>query len=186
MNAPKRKPARRRRYRINLIKGTYLYEPSEIAKLFHIHRNTVRHWLKEGLKPIDDRRPVLVHGSALKAFLARRQEGRHQKCAPGQFYCFRCRAPRTPWENLVDVAPHTETVAKLTAICCVCETRMHRTIRRADLPLAGFISNMPVRIGTTLEGTPEIRVPRASTAHCPIRPSPNCTVSGWPSAPASA
>ena len=134
MNAPKRKPARRRRYRINLIKGTYLYEPSEIAKLFHIHRNTVRHWLKEGLNPIDDRRPVLVHGSDLKAFLARRQEGRRQKCAPGQFYCFRCRAPRTPWENLVDVAPHTETVAKLTAICCACETRMHRTIRRADLP----------------------------------------------------
>ena len=134
MNAPKRKPARRRRYRINLIKGTYLYEPSEIAKLFHIHRNTVRHWLKEGLKPIDDRSPVLVHCSDLKAFLARRQEGRHQKCAPGQFYCFRCRAPRTTRENLVDVAPHTETVAKLTAICWVCETRMHRTIRRADLP----------------------------------------------------
>jgi hypothetical protein len=39
-----------------------------------------------------------------------------------------------PWENLVDVAPHTEKVARLTAICSVCETRMHRTIRRADLP----------------------------------------------------
>ena len=82
MNAPKRKPARRRRYRINLIKGTYLYEPSEIAKLFHIHRNTVRHWLKEGLKPIDDRRPVLVHGSDLKAFLARRQEARRRNAPP--------------------------------------------------------------------------------------------------------
>jgi hypothetical protein len=34
----------------------------------------------------------------------------------------------------VDVAPHTEGVAKLKAICCVCETDMHRTIRRADLP----------------------------------------------------
>jgi hypothetical protein len=134
MSAPKRKRTRRRRYRVNLIKGTQLYDPREIAKLFGIHRNTVRHWFREGLEPIDHRRPVLVHGSRLKAFLARRQEGRRQKCALGQFYCFRCRAPRTPWENLVDVAPHTEKVAKLTAICCVCETRMHRTIRRADLP----------------------------------------------------
>jgi hypothetical protein len=134
MAAPTRKPAHRRRYPVNLIKGTYLYEPSEIAKLFHIHRNTIRHWFKEGLKPIDDRRPVLVHGSDLKAFLAQRQEARQRKCASGEFFCFRCRAPRRPWGNLVDVSQHTEKIAKLTAICCVCETEMHRTIRRADLP----------------------------------------------------
>ncbi|HTZ66034.1 MAG TPA: helix-turn-helix domain-containing protein [Roseiarcus sp.] len=126
--------ARRRRYPASRIKQSCCYEPAEIAKLFGVHRNTVRHWLKDGLQPIDCRRPILVHGSKLKAFLARRQEGRRQKCAPGQFYCFKCRAPRTPWENLMDVAPHTEKVAKLTAICGVCETRMHRTIRRSDLP----------------------------------------------------
>jgi Helix-turn-helix domain len=125
---------RRRRYPANRIKQLWCYEPAEIAKLFGIHRNTVRHWFKEGLKPIDDGRPVLVHGSDLKAFLTRRQEGRCQQCALGQFYCFLCRAGRSPWENLMDVAPHTEKVAKLTAICRDCETRMHRTIRRADLP----------------------------------------------------
>ena len=49
MATPNRKPARRRRYRVNLIKATYLYDTNEIAKLFHIHRNTVRQWLKGGL-----------------------------------------------------------------------------------------------------------------------------------------
>jgi hypothetical protein len=125
---------RRRRYRVNLIKATYLYDTNEIAKLFQIHRNTVRQWFKGALTPIDDRRPVLVHGSVLKAFLAQRQDARRQKCARGEFFCFRCRAPRRPWSNLVDAAPHTEKITKLTAICCVCETVMHRTIRRADLP----------------------------------------------------
>lgn len=134
MPASKRKPARRRRYRVNLIKGTNPYDTNEIAKLFGLHRNTVRHWLKGGLRPIDDRRPVLVHGSDLKAFVAQRQTARRQKCAPGEFFCFRCRAPRRPWSNLVDTTPHTEKIAKLTAICCVCETVMHRTIRRTDLP----------------------------------------------------
>jgi hypothetical protein len=134
MAALKRKPAHRRRYQVNLIKGTYLYEPSEIAKLFHIHRNTVRHWFKEGLNPIDGRKPVLVHGSDLKAFLAQRQEARRRKCAPGEFFCFRCRAPRRPWGNLVDVSQHAEKIAKLTAICGVCETEMHQTIRCTDLP----------------------------------------------------
>ena len=134
MRKQMRAGARRRRYPASRIKQSCCYEPAEIAKLFGVHRNTVRHWLKDGLKQIDCRRPILVHGSELKAFLARRQEGRRQKCAPGQFYCFKCRAPRTPRENLVEVAPHTEKVAKLAAICGVCETRMNRTSRRADLP----------------------------------------------------
>ena len=136
MATSNRKPARRRRHRVNLIKATYLYDTNEIAKLFHILRNTVRQWLKAGFEPIDERRPVLVHGSVLKAFLAQRQEARRQKCAPGEFFCFRCRAPRRPWASLVDVSPHTEKIAKLTAICCVCETEMHRTIRRSDLPIS--------------------------------------------------
>jgi hypothetical protein len=130
----KKKTTRRRRYRVNLIKSTQLYDTNEIAKLFGIHRNTVRHWFKDGLRPIDGRRPVYVHGSALKAFLSRRRETRRRKCALGEFYCFRCRASRMPWEGLMDVTPHTEKVAKLKAICCTCETDMHRTIRRADLP----------------------------------------------------
>ena len=81
MATKEEKSARRRRYRVNLIKQTYLYDTNEVAKLFGLHRNTVRHWSKEGLKPIDPRRPFYIHGSDLKAFLARRQEGRRQKCA---------------------------------------------------------------------------------------------------------
>jgi Helix-turn-helix domain len=134
MSALKTKLARRRRYPINLIKGTWLYDTNEIAKLFGLHRNTVRQWLKEGLRPIDLRRPILVYGSDLKAFLAQRQKQRRQKCAPGEFFCFRCRAPRRAWGNLVEAAPYTQKISKLTAICCLCETEMHRTIGCANLP----------------------------------------------------
>jgi hypothetical protein len=130
----KRKLARRRRYPVNRIKLTCGYDPSEIAKLFGIHRNTVRHWLKDGLEPIDYRRPIVVHGSVLKAFLSRRQQARRRKCASGEFFCFRCRAPRKPWANLADVSLHTEKIAKLSALCVVCDTPMHRTVRRVDLP----------------------------------------------------
>ena len=133
MCALKGKSARRRRYRVNLIKETYLYDTNEIAKLFGLHRNTVRHWIKEGLRPIDNRRPMLVHGVELKSFLTRRQKAREQKCALGEIYCFRCRVPRAPWEGVLDVAPHSEKIAKLKAICFVCETVMHRTIRCADI-----------------------------------------------------
>jgi hypothetical protein len=134
MSERKVKSPRRRRYRVNLIKGTQLYDTNEIARLLGLHRNTVRHWIKEGLRPIDNRRPMLVRGMELKSFLTRRRKAREQKCALGEFYCFRCRAPRAPWEGVVDVAPNTEKIAKLNAICCVCETEMHRTIRCSDIP----------------------------------------------------
>ncbi|MFS8035673.1 helix-turn-helix domain-containing protein [Xanthobacter sp. AM11] len=107
---------------------------AEIAKLFGIHRNTVRRWLKEGLEAIDHRRPVLIHGSALKAYLTKRRAQRRQTCRPGEFYCFRCRAPRATWGAMADVSFRSATVARLSALCACCETPMHRTIRRADLP----------------------------------------------------
>jgi hypothetical protein len=125
---------RRRRYLVNRIKQANCYDPHEIAKLFEIHPNTVRHWLKDGLQAIDGRRPTLVHGTALRAFISEKQHARRQKCGPSEFFCFRCRAPRKVWGNAADLATHTEKIAKLTALCCVCETAMHRTIRRADIP----------------------------------------------------
>jgi hypothetical protein len=133
MNLSTKKHFRRRHYPVNLIKLSCIYDPTEIAKLLGIHRNTVRHWLKEGLARIDDRRPILVSGAVLKAFILGRQQARKQKCAPGEFFCFRCRAPRKPWGGVADFSILNDKIAKAIAFCSVCETSMHRTIRRADL-----------------------------------------------------
>lgn len=130
----------RRRPSPRLVKQSVTYEVAEVAKLLDVHRNTVRRWLKEGLEPIDHRRPLLIHGATLKAFLAKRRQGRRQTCGPGEFYCFRCRAPRRPWGDTADLSFRNEKVARLAALCAVCGTPMHRTVRRADLPtLASLI-----------------------------------------------
>jgi hypothetical protein len=130
----KTQKSKRRRYPVNRIKQTCSYDSADIAKLFGIHRNTVRHWLKDGLKAIDDHRPIVVHGTVLKAFIKERQKDRRQKCQPGEFFCFRCRAPRKPWGDTADLRVCTEKIANLTALCSVCETAMHKSIRRADVP----------------------------------------------------
>ena len=39
--------------------------------LFRRHKNTVRNWLKVGLQPVDDRRPILILGRELLPFPAR-------------------------------------------------------------------------------------------------------------------
>jgi hypothetical protein len=43
---------------------------------------------------------------------------------------------------MADVAGHTAKIAKLSAICSVCETEMHRTIRRADLGKLALVLNL--------------------------------------------
>ena len=123
-----------RRYPLQRIKTGNCYDVGEISDLFKLHRNTVRHWLKSGLKTIDDTRPLLIHGSALKSYLNAKQSSKSAKCALNELFCFRCKAPRKPWGGLVDFKIKTDKVAHATALCECCETTMHRTVRRADTP----------------------------------------------------
>ncbi len=67
------------------------YTVEEIASLFGIHKNTVREWIKAGLPVLDDKRPMLILGQELAAFLQARRIKNKQTCQPGQMYCFRCR-----------------------------------------------------------------------------------------------
>lgn len=146
---------KRRRHALNRIKTGISYDVAEIAKLLAVHRNTVRQWLKEGLETIDDRRPLLIHGAALEAFLAERQQARKHVCGLGEFFCFRCRVPRPPYGGMADVAEHTAKIARLTALCSVCETKMYRTIRRADLSKLALVLNLKSMASERLKDRPE-------------------------------
>jgi len=79
-----------------LVKIHRSYTVEEIAKRFGIHKNTVRHWIKEGLAAIIDKRPMLIQGIVLAEFLGNRRKKNKQPCKPGELYCVRCRAPKLP------------------------------------------------------------------------------------------
>jgi hypothetical protein len=149
---------RARHYPLNRVRTGITYDVAEIAKLFAIHRNTVRNWLRQGLKTIDDRRPQLIHGTALRAFLGQQHSARKSACGPGEFFCFKCRAPRAPFAQMIDVAPHTAKVSKLTALCSVCETQMHRTIRQSDLVNLAGLFDLKTMASERLKDCPEANV----------------------------
>lgn len=98
-----------------------------------------------GLPAIDDRRPLLISGAALKAFLVDRRKRRRRTCRPGKFYCFSCRDPRAPWGGTADVSFHSAKVVRLAALCSFCETAMHKAAKRSNLTaLASIIElHMP-------------------------------------------
>jgi hypothetical protein len=116
-----------------LVKQNRTYSVEDVAVLFGTHRNTVRHWIKSGLKTIDARHPLLVHGGDLAHFLKERRAKTKHPCAPGQIYCLRCRLPRTPRDNAVVYRALTEDRGDLVGMCSVCGCGLFRRVSLAKL-----------------------------------------------------
>lgn len=127
------RPMRKRRPNPRLAKIHRSYTVDEVAQLFDVHRNTVREWVKRGLPTNDGKRPMLILGRELVAFLTARRAKNKRPCLPGEIYCVRCRAPRAPAGEMVDYVPLTATLGNLAAICSACESMMYRRVSLARL-----------------------------------------------------
>lgn len=104
------------------------YTVDEAAMLFDVHKNTVHSWLKSGLQPVDNRRPILILGRQLAGFLHARRKQVRQRCRPGQFYCLRCRAPKTTTSGWAEYVPITSRSGNLRGTCSDCGTRLCRRV----------------------------------------------------------
>ena len=118
-------------YRLLKIHRNYTVE--EIARRLNVHKNTVRGWVKQGLPTIDRQRPTLIVGSVLSRFLQDRRRRHQKRCAPGEIYCVKCRAPVRPAEGIADYIPMTSSLATLTGICPACERLIYRRVSQATL-----------------------------------------------------
>jgi hypothetical protein len=116
-----------------LVKIHRSYTVEEIADLFRLHKNTVRHWVKDGLATIDNKRPMLILGHVLEAFLQTRRSKNKQRCKPGELYCVRCRAPKSPAGDMAEYYPITEKFGNLVAICPDCDAIMNRRVSLAKI-----------------------------------------------------
>jgi len=118
--------AKKRMPDLRKIRPTATYSASEIACLFTVHRNTVFRWVKDGLQPLDDAKPLLFYGAELKRYLKQRSQKRKRPCTSDEMPCFRCRAPRKTRAGSVVIARQNAQTLTLSAICITCGTRMYR------------------------------------------------------------
>jgi hypothetical protein len=117
---------KKRTYNPRLVSQTLSYSVQEIAELFGLHKNAVLRWIKDGLSVNDQRKPYLVHGSALTSYLKGKQGSRKHKCKPDEFFCCKCRVPRKAWESQADIVVRNESKLSISALCVVCGTKIHR------------------------------------------------------------
>ncbi len=125
---------RKRRANHRLVKIHRSYSVEEVARLFGTHKNTVRAWVKAGLPTCDSKRPTLILGSELAAYLKARRMRNKRPCQPGEIYCVRCRAPKRPAGEMAEYEPITATLGNLIGICPDCERIIYRRVSRAKLP----------------------------------------------------
>jgi hypothetical protein len=116
-----------------LVKVHRNYSVEQIARLFSVHKNTVRAWLRLGLQTIDDRRPALVLGRELSRFLQSRRQARKQSCGPGRIYCVACRAPKHPAGGMVDCTATGPQAGSLCGICPDCGRLIFRRVNLAKI-----------------------------------------------------
>lgn len=153
-----------RRVNPNIIKLRQTYDVTELARRCGVHKNTILNWRREGLAPIDDGKPILFYGSAVREFLKQRNAQRKHPCGPGQLYCFRCREPRRPAFGLADYVSVNDKSGNVRAFCETCETVMHRRVSLATLATA-----MPGIDLQTEEATPRLKGSRSPSANCDFK-----------------
>ena len=122
-----------RRPNPRLVKIHRNYSVEEIARLFDIHKNTVRSWLKQGLAAIDHRRPTLILGRELYRFLQQRRLRAKQSCGPGRIYCIACRAPKVPAGKMAECTPTGPLAGNLCGICPDCDRLIYRRVNLAKI-----------------------------------------------------
>jgi MerR HTH family regulatory protein len=140
------------------------YTVEEAARLFGCHRNTIRHWQKQGLKPVDGKRPVVFEGLTLAAFLEARRGARRRCLKPGEIYCLPCRAPREPAGDMVEYVHLTEARGNLRGICPTCDRLIHRVVSRAQIEAVRGKLNV-----TFTEPSPRIRETSRPSVDCDFK-----------------
>lgn len=123
----------RRRANPNRVKIHTSYSARELADRLGVHKNTVRHWQRKGLTPIDCQRPYLFKGSDVRAFLAEQNSRRKRPCPTGTLYCFKCREPRAPVPTSLRYVEIRPGSGNLGGICTDCGTVMHRRVRQSAI-----------------------------------------------------
>jgi hypothetical protein len=120
------------------------YTVDEVSRQLGVAKGTVRRWMAAGLPCLTDQKPSLIQGADLVAFLKARAAPRH-RCLPHECYCVKCRAPRPPAGGMAEFAPMTRSSGRLSALCPVCGTFMHRQTRTAALPTLGTLLDISIR-----------------------------------------
>ena len=124
----------RKIYSHRKIRYWYSYDIEDICLSFQnekLHFQTIRKWLKEGLKRVDQGKPILIYGNDLIEFLKERNS--RGKCSTkfDQMYCMRCQDACCVLQNKVKPKQKKHMI-QLCGICRTCKATMYKNYKLHD------------------------------------------------------
>jgi hypothetical protein len=152
-----------RRINPNRVKIHHSYTARELADRLGVHKNTIGHWKRNGLKAIDDRRPYLFDGATVREFLASRNRSQKRPCSMGTLYCFRCREPRHPAPTSIEYVQSKAAAGNLRALCSECGTTMCRRMRKDAIPTI-----LPGLLVQITQASPRLNGSPAPSSNCDL------------------
>jgi hypothetical protein len=137
------------------------YSVEELARLFSIHKNTIRSWFKLGLEAIDGQRPTVARGKEIRRFLTGRRARAKRACGPGRIYCLPCRAPKVPAGKMAECVVTSGTTGSLQGICPDCNRMIYRRVNPQKIDVVR--GNLDV---TLTQAAPRIKETTKPNVNC--------------------
>ena len=87
------------------IKIHQTYQIDQAAYALGVSIPTIRDWIKKGLPAMRAQTPFLIIGSDLREYIENSRRDAKAPLEVNQFYCLRCRSPRTALGDMLDYIP---------------------------------------------------------------------------------
>jgi len=126
----------RRLYTHKSVRYSYSYDIDDVCSLFSntgLHPQTVRAWIKNGLKTVDSGRPILIYGDDLISYLKTQNSKNKCKTEFDEFFCMKCKDARNIFRNKI-VIEHKNNFLKANGYCRECKTSMYKSYKMEDFP----------------------------------------------------
>jgi ribosomal protein S27E len=126
----------KRLYPHKRVRYWYGYDIDDICTLFSdlgLHPQTVRKWIKNGLKTMDAGKPALVYGHDLIAYLKKNNNANKCKTAFDEIYCMGCQDARPVFRNKIAVEQKSQFL-KVQGACRECKKPMFKNYKLSDFP----------------------------------------------------
>ncbi|MBK67939.1 MAG: hypothetical protein CMP22_07390 [Rickettsiales bacterium] len=126
----------KRLYSHKRVRYWYAYDIDDICTTFSdlgLHPQTVRKWIKNGLKTIDAGKPALVYGYDLIEYLKANNSTNKCKTAFGEMYCMGYQDARAIFKNVISVEQKSQFL-KIKAACRECKKPMFKSYKLSNFP----------------------------------------------------
>ena len=125
----------KRLYSHNRVRYWFAYDVDDICTAFSdlgLHPQTVRKWIKKGLKTIDGGKPALIYGNDLIVFL--REKNTENKCTTefDQLFCMACKDARYVFQKKI-IVDQKNSLLKVSGLCRECKTTMFQNYKLDDI-----------------------------------------------------